>query len=232
MLAALALLVSGAIRHSDYKYTHSDSYAINKSILIKTTKGSCSGEQIEAPSGQNYILTAAHCKELSEDGISFSVITENGDHLQRKIIAEDSVSDLLLLEGIPSMEGLQIAQSVHRKDHVHTFTHGHGYPTYKTEGDLVGLQVITIGIGIEGRAGLDCSAPKYKVIPEFYMGSAVNVCVLYVDEYITTAKVVPGSSGGMVLNADNELVAVVSATDGDFGCLVPLPQIKDFIKGY
>ncbi len=228
----VSIILAGLVRINDNSYIKSDAYAMSKAMLLKSSKGSCSGEQIEAPSGQSYILTAAHCRVLSEDGISISVITEGGEKLQRKIIAEDINSDLLLLEGVPNLEGLQVARNIGKKDHVKTFTHGKGYPTYKTEGELVGSQYIAIGIGLLGSPGLDCFMPKFKIVPESYMGMTVNVCVLYVEEYISTAKIVPGSSGGMVLNEDNELIAVVSASGEDFSFFVPLAQIKEFIKGY
>jgi hypothetical protein len=42
--------------------------------------------------------------------------------------------------------------------------------------------------------------------------------------------VIPGSSGGGVFNASGDLVAIVSGMGGGFSVLVPLENIKSFLK--
>jgi S1-C subfamily serine protease len=58
------------------------------------------------------------------------------------------------------------------------------------------------------------------------------MCFLKVVEVATTAKVVPGSSGGMVVDDVGDLIGVVSASNGDFGFLVRLQDIKNFLAKY
>lgn len=197
------------------------------------TRGGCSGEQIEAPSGDMYILTAAHCMGLADSSGNMNIVTEDGRELKRRIITEDPHSDLLLVEGVPGIPGLRIGKSLERFEHVRTFTHGRLFPTYKTEGEVIGKQEIFIAIGQVDSADSEASCAsksKYKAMDTSYG----KLCVLVVEETAVTARIAPGSSGGPMVNDDGELVGVASASDseGQFGLMVNLEHIQDFLSGY
>ena len=206
----------------------SDAYAMGRSIKILGKGGQCSGEQVESYSGHTYILSAAHCAKLADAAGYYTVFTEDGRKLQRRLIAEDSNSDLLLIEGVPGLQGLKIAESHWRFEHIRTLTHGAGMDTYKTEGALVQIMTISIAVGIVDASSLPCTDVKYRIVQE----DLFAVCVLHIPEAVSTAKVSPGSSGGMVIDDDGALVAVVSASDEHFSYLVPLEAIRAFLIGY
>lgn len=226
-----ASLFSYAYINADFR--SEDSINREKAVMLIGSRGACSGEQVEAASGQSYILTAAHCRVVSDDGISIETITEDGRHIMRRIVAEDPYSDLMLLEGVPNLGALKIGTEIHKNDHVKTYTHGKRHATYKTEGDIMETEEVSIGIGIVGENGLICDMPKFQKITAMTpWGEPAVVCVMTVKETFTTAMVVPGSSGGMVLNDHNELIGVVSAGDGNFGLLVRLQDIRKFLSNY
>jgi S1-C subfamily serine protease len=211
----------------------SESYLYNRAVKLISIRGTCSGEQVRAPSGIDYILTAAHCLPLAQDG-SITIITEDGRRMQRKVIAEDTRSDLLLLEGVPNLRGLDIADYSLPKEKVRTFTHGRGLDTYKTEGVLIQniqLPVPLFAITSEGDIAR-CQMTKHRITDLDFGFMVIKVCLLDVQETITTAMIVPGSSGGMVVDANGDLVGVVSAGDGFFGYLVRLEDIRIFIRNY
>lgn len=185
--------------------------------------GQCSGEQIRAPSGKDYILTASHCKNILVNG-KMPITDEAGKTYSLKIIAEDATSDLLLVEGIPHLRGLDIARSVKRGDHVRTFTHGQGLDTYETEGEIISDNEIDAPIGDVGMCVP--GFPKYEVI----MGPFGFVCGLSVMEIGTTALIVPGSSGGMAVDNAGKLIGVVSASNSGIGYLVKLSDITRFMS--
>lgn len=211
----------------------------SKVVMLSGNHAFCSGEQVKAPSDVNYILTAGHCKDLAVDG-KITIITEDGKTLDRRIVAEDPKSDLLLLEGLPGVEGLPIAKGSYKGQWVRTFTHGHRMATYKTEGFLVQDKEIEIQVGdITNQSELEaCSgAPKYKVISMDLeiSGNKVSLgalCIMQVIETVTTAGIVPGSSGGAIVNGAGELVGVASAGDKIFGYLVTLADIRAFVANY
>lgn len=187
---------------TDYYVSTSDSYAKSKTVGLFGSKGQCSGEQITSPHGKTYILSAGHCRNIEIDGY-ITVRTETGVVWRQKIVAEDKNSDLLLLEGIPNMSGLTIAANCPIGGHIRTFTHGGGFPTYKTDGLILGKIPVS---GIKNGKG------KYWAA--------------------TNALIIPGSSGGMIVNDYGELVAVADATDFMLGYLVPLSDIKAFLEAY
>lgn len=210
----------------------SNEYFRERTVKLVGNGGLCSGEQVHADtSGADYILTAAHCRRLSEDSASIKVIAEDGRTLMRKIIAEDDNSDLLLLEGIPKLRGLDMAKEIYRFQKVRTFTHGRGHATYETEGMLVGEEHVEFGL-FEISNETDLKMCETKLKNRVVINLSGLVCAMSVEEVVTTAMVVPGSSGGMVINGSGELVGVVSAGDGVFGYLVRLADIKNFLKNY
>lgn len=206
----------------------SDNEIRSKVVKLTSKQGSCSGQQVVGASGMDYILTAGHCKPLEVNG-SIMVTTEDGRSLYRRIIVEDEESDLLLLEGVPNMPGLAIAPVSFPKQPVRTFTHGRGFDTYRTEGALIQNYQISVPVS----EAENCpKMPKYRVVEYNTMFGPLEVCALSVIETVTTAMIVPGSSGGAVVNSDGELVGVVSAGDGVFGYLVSLSDIKKFLHNY
>lgn len=208
----------------------SDSYIRDRVVKLTSEKGSCSGEQIRAQSGVDYILTAAHCRVLEKDGM-IKATTEDGRTILRKVIMEDAESDLLLLEGLPGVRGLDISDYSAPRDHVRTFTHGAGMATYKTDGVIVqDLRVMILLKFIAGpEAEQACNTPKSHTVDVL---GEIKACVLDVTETVTTALIVPGSSGGAVVDDKGDIIGVVSAGDGKFGLLVPLRDIHRFLAAY
>jgi len=211
-----------------------EGYFYSRSVKLLGGGHQCSGEQVRGPSGVSYILTAAHCAKLADAQGNIEVIKEDGDKISRKIITEDPSSDLLLLEGLPGVAGLDIATSLKPHERVRTYTHGHGMDTYRTDGMII--QNIRIQAGVSeittDQEELACNnLPKYKVVElDNTPFGPLKACILDVEETLTTAMIQPGSSGGMVVNESGELVGVVSVGDGAYGGLVELKDIKNFLK--
>ena len=227
-MMALGLLISGGL--ASCGRGPNDLEIKSKVVKLISEHGSCTGEQVRAPSGTDYILSAGHCMILVKDG-SVTVIKEDGTMLQRRVLAEDPNSDLMLIEGLPSVEGLPIADEVSRAEHLRSFTHGGGMPTYKTEGEVIGFEVIqapTSAIASQEQEALCASMPKNIV----FSTPTGMTCILSVKELATTVPIIPGSSGGPVVNDNGELAGVVSAGGGTLGFMVTLDDIHEFIAGY
>ena len=227
-----ALLIAGCLWASCKG--RSESWLRHRSVKLTSGRGGCSGEQVRSPHGEDYILTAGHCKVLEVDG-SINVTDEDGTKITRRVIAEDPNSDLLLLEGLPGVRGIDIADSSYAKEHVRTFTHGSLMDTYKTEGELVQNKQVDVIVGMitnSEEAAACVSKPKniiYQMPPPFDFFTA---CIMSTMETVSTAPIVPGSSGGMVVDDSGKLVGVASASDEHFYYFVRLQDIKAFLSGY
>ena len=234
--AAFFIVALGLMLAVMFKPSHkSEDYFYSRTVKLLGNGRFCSGEQVQAPSGESYILTAAHCRPLADKDGVVDVIKEDGTHIPRKVVLEDKASDLLLLEGLPGIRGLEIAKHVYPHQHVRTYTHGRAYNTYKTEGVIIQDQQVDILIrpiqSLEDQQMCE-SMPKYKVKDVDSFFGPVKGCFMEVSETLTTAFITHGSSGGMVVDDDGRLVGVVSAGDDLYGCLVQLDDIKAFLKGF
>lgn len=202
----------------------------SKVVKLEGNGHVCSGEQVQAPSGESYILTAGHCSALADkDGI-ITAIDDNKDYHKVRVVAEDPKSDLLLLDGISGLEGIKVAKRREMNQHVRTFTHGANRDTYETDGVLLWDEHVMINTGKELASEEDVKACVSQ--PKFGLAMSLfgMICVLSVTETVTSAYITGGSSGGAVISDSGELVGVVSAGDGKIGLLVTLSDIHDFLR--
>lgn len=208
----------------------SDDYIRSAVVKISSKHGQCTGTEIKASSGKEYVLSAGHCNPIVIDG-KVTITTEAGDKYEREVIAEDPSSDLMLFEAVGGIPTLEIAANDHRFQHMRIFSHGHGFPTYETEGKIVSMEE-------RGEFGLfeisseedakRCVGSKYEIVD----GMFGSICALNVVETVTTAMTVPGSSGGAALDDDGKIIGVLTGGDDHFSMFVTLRNIQDFLRKY
>lgn len=226
-IIAIALVALMANK-STYFEKRSDTYIRNRVLQLYGNNMYCSGISIKAPSGKVYILSAAHCREIAVDG-KMSVRSENDVVNIVHIVDIDIEHDLMLLSSANNLS-VDVADKVSIHESIHTLTHGNHFPTYRTNGEMLEEREIMIpkGLIFTPEDEQKCLSVPYQRIVGGWEG--LNVCVQRLVMFMSTAKVVPGSSGGSALNAAGELIGIVSCTDGTFSGLVPLRFIQDFLK--
>lgn len=211
VLMLLLSIVTASYVHANDKFVRSQVVKI-----VNPEGGSCTGVRIKTKT-KFYILTAAHCYELRTpiytnnyvslplDG--YTVLSKEGSVLEvLKLVAIDEDVDLMLIES-HSGQGLILGKKTTVHEKVHTITHGAGLPLYRTNGELI--------------------ASEYDM-SENWFGYPHNAV-----KTITTAFIVPGSSGGPLLNEQDELIgiAVMIWNSPFFSFHTPLSQIKTFLRG-
>lgn len=213
----------------------SDAYIRNRVVkLYHPERGQCTGVVVQGASGRNWVLTAAHCKVLIQDG---RVLAEEQDGRisQMYLVAESPTSDLLLLsQDFPSYSGVKIAKELKMYDKVHSITRGAGMPAYRTDGEALGMREVMFAVGdiilLPEEEAACLITPKFKIMPGIF---GEKYCVMAMNEQVVTAKIVPGSSGGPLFNAKGELVGIASASDTSehFFYFVKLTDIIELMKG-
>ena len=214
--------------HGFHTYRASDSYLRQTVYKLYSAHGSCSGVKVTAPSGKAYVLSAGHCTSLVEDG-KIKADDEEGNTYTLDFLDEDPYSDLMLLSAPLGGPSVSVGKDLSRHEHIHTLTHGRGYPTFRTDGEVVKTDLTTIG-GFPVYTLLDllkCSKEKERVV----MDGDEKICALQTFQYVTTASVIPGSSGGPMFNEDGKLVGIASAIDDRFSSFVTIADMVLFLKG-
>ncbi len=202
LLTALCLKPIAPVKPLPVKQTP-DEYSRERVVLLHSLLGSCTGVEVRSPKGKVYTLTAGHCIALFfDETLSVTARLEDGREYSVKIVAKDKNADLLLLQGVGDKSVLIADKAPVIHEHIHTMTHGLGFPSYRTDGEVLMEQIVSI---------LD--------IPTCF-------------ELFVTAQVYPGSSGGPILNSKEELVGIVSISMGEtiFSGTVTLRDIKAFLK--
>lgn len=212
----------------------SDEYARHHVAMIsiygQKDAGTCTAVDVIAPSGKVYLLTAAHCRLMRlRTGMKTYMVEREGRISKSKIIAIDTDADLMLMES-DAKTGLDIAKYTRLHEKVHTMTHGGGHASYRTDGELLEDAPITYGLFIIKDEAMEaqCKVGKAYTAQDVLFG---RMCILSIINTLSTARAIPGSSGGPVMNAAGELVGIVSGKDeDDISGFVRLSDIKRFME--
>ena len=112
---------------------------LDKSIVLMEGNGmACTGFEIQAPSGREYLISAGHCAELADDQGSIMVHTEYDAIVMRRIIAVTPNADLLLMDPVPGLKPLQVADSYWYGERIWITGHGDALPLWTVTGNIVG----------------------------------------------------------------------------------------------
>ncbi len=199
-------------------------------VITRRGVGLCSGEQVIAPSGKSYIMTAGHCGVLMDNQNNIRLKTADGVRHTARLIKADPYNDVLVFTGV-STHGLKIASKIFATEHIFSETRGLGFPTYRTDGNIIMLDSkidIPLDPIVTDQDQQNCLAKPDQTVENSLFGA---VCVAHWHETMTTAFVAPGSSGGPMVNKDGELVGIVSISEaGMFSGLVQLNAIQDLLR--
>lgn len=161
------------------------------------------------------------CTGVSVQGASGKIYTMTSLHCKNKfneiisideqnqehtltVISEDRKLDLLLLSPFTKTY-LKLAKIIRRHEHIRSIGHGYGLPSYKEEGEML----------------------------QNARDSMAEVC-RQADMYVSNVRVVPGNSGGPIVNDQDEIVGLARAFDSNFeihfSCLVTLNNLLNFLS--
>lgn len=222
----LSLIVDGIFDMYAVNYA-ADSYIRNQVVLLKGNNGSCTGVKVKVNSNF-YILTAAHCKILLK-GNAVQVEEENGNKIIAKLAKISEDTDLMLLSA-DIKSGIKVAIRTYKHEKVHSLTHVLGLPTHRTDGELLKEDFVSYGMYIimNKQSEDQCKAENNEI----EKSGLFEVCIKRLYLMYTTVSVMPGSSGGPVVNEAGELVGIVSGKHEEvtLSYITTLKAIKDILN--
>lgn len=226
---ASAVLFSGNIKDSYYRDYIGDS--VVRVMNIEKSSGG-TGFHVEAKSGKTYILTNAHVCGLAKDGNL--LVEKNGEEMIRKIVKVYDQHDLCLVQAMPEPEGvLEVSDSLDVGDDIVLIGHPGLRDLTLSHGEFIGQDTIQM-VNMEISKKEDCSG-KWVENPMFLMFfGQLGVCV---ESFVTSAISAPsygGNSGSPVVNKYGNVVGVLFAGSSQVNDahMVPLNNVKDFLKGF
>jgi S1-C subfamily serine protease len=229
----------------------------DKVYTIRNERGGGTGFAIRAPSGHTYIVTNDHvCSHASDKNENVSVINNDGESIQRRIIEHSAYSDLCLIEGVPGVDGLTMGPEPELGQIVASVGHPSLMPITLSKGEIIQKEDVGVVLGpISFKSGPDtppnlvpeaqggileekCHAHKNKIV-EGQMTVIVFqlpalFCVAVTEKaFYTNMLIQPGSSGSPVVNFWGNVIGVVFASDrANWGILVNTNDLTQFLKNY
>lgn len=224
-----AVFFSGNIKDSYYRDYVGD--AVVRIMNIEKTGGG-TGFHVEAESGKTYILTNAHICEVAKDGKL--LVEKNGEEMIRNVIKVYEQHDLCLVEAMPEAEGvLEIADSLDVGDDIVLIGHPGLRSLTLAQGEFIGQDTIEMLDSKIFKAS-ECSGKwmEHPMITLLY--GRDGLCIQSFVTSAISAIHYGGNSGSPVVNKYGNVVGVLFAgseqvTDAH---MVPLNNVKDFLKGF
>jgi hypothetical protein len=231
-LLATALVLSASYSvlkapewHGEYIRSHVGSQVIK--LTDKSGRRGGTGFALQMPSGEVLTMTNAHVCELERLGQIYA--STGRKKIPLEVLEKSTVSDLCLLTGINSMRGLELADSVEIGQEIGIVGHPALMPLAVNRGHLIGYEKVVV-LAYEGPCEKEGGMFKTE---ETWFGPA---CTEQFESGLTTVIVLGGNSGSPVIDFFGNVVGVLFAGSGpdmaNWGIIVKLSDLKDFVKGY
>jgi len=213
-------------------------------VRISPTGGGGTGFMVKAPSGKSYLMTNDHVCAASKNGEDMVVMTDSGDWIPRKILHRSDKTDLCLLDGMPGVEGLELASDSSVGDQVMAVGHPALMPLALSGGEILGSQdIMILDFVTLDKNDPNCQKPKNSMVEvgERIVFKDNNLaiepvygCVNVTKEAkITNLMIRPGSSGSPMVNWKGQVEGVMFAGDAfGWGVAVSLQDVKSMLKMY
>lgn len=174
--------------------------------------GRCSGFLVKSKKGRIFILTARHCQShlFNERMIAAD---SKGSLYSVKVIKVSTVGDVMLLDGFGKTY-LELAENNKQFERVHTIAYHNSRGPYREDGDCI---CFSDALPLYAPLTMPCNTSNKAVL-----GGTM----------IMSMKVIPGASGGPILNYKDQIVGIVSYIDyeTEYSYSPTLLDIREILK--
>lgn len=221
----LAIAIKAPQLHGDYIRS-----SVGSQVVMLTNKAGNSGGTgfaVKTPSGDVLTLTNAHVCGLADEKGQVYAKTADRRAIPIKVKESYDKADLCLLEKVPGMTGITVASGVSIGEELGLVGHPKLMPLTLSRGQLIGYGDVAVLVSMEPCAE---EGGMYKTV----MSMFGPVCIEISRAAYTNIPSLPGNSGSPVVNLFGHLTGVLYAGDSsvNWGILVPLEAVQDFLKAY
>lgn len=207
----------------------------NRNVLMITNEAGTGGGTafyVKGPSGKTYVMTNNHICVLVQKQ-KLVLHSYSGKKFPVKVIKTDEAKDLCIIE-TSSKQGLYLAQTSALYQQYHLFGNPHLYRWVHEKGEFFDIGNISLVHHIITPEDSKCDE-KYmrkEMINMFFFN--LEVCMTIHPSMLSNIKSFPGNSGSPILNDNGDVVGVLFAGDNrtNYGFVIPLSTVKEFLKGY
>lgn len=254
-IAALLTVAARTPQMHDLYLRHKVGDKVYK-VQAELRGGGGTGFQVRAPSGVDYVMTNSHvCNAVNqydapENKGTALLVDDDGNSIRRRIVAISDETDLCLIEGAPGVSGLSLGNEPGKGETMTVVGHPHLIPITLSSGDVLGKTDVKVidhvaaiidnpFLAMQVQVNPKCDLPKNEIIeiaiPEEIGGGKAQLCadVTY-GAYMTSIVIYPGNSGSPMVDYWGRVVGVAFASNqsDNFGQVVSLSDIKDFLAHY
>lgn len=198
--------------------------------------GGGTGFIVNTPHGKQVILTNAHVCEAFNGRTWLHIQLPDGKILPERILNISSTTDLCAVEAPTGFSGLNLASGVDIGEEIYSVGFPKLQPLTVMAGEVVGNSITHMLSGIIGITidESSCQKPKNNIVPVKTIFGPLLLCVESIKSQITTVVILGGNSGSPAVNFYGNVVGVMfaAAEDSNWGDMVPIKDIKDFISPY
>lgn len=193
-------------------------------IVNEAHTGGGTGFAVQTPHGQTLTLTNSHICAMG-DNIYAKLREDRYFPLHKLEVSQKT--DLCLLEGVPGLSGIKVADDVYIGQELGLVGHPELMPLTLSKGELIGYDNRQVVMDFQG-----CKEEneQYKTVITIFG----PLCVRTVYSGLTTIVALPGNSGSPTVDFMGHLVGVLFAGGGEasWGLIIPLKDVKEFLRDY
>ena len=193
-------------------------------VMLVGNQSGGTGFAVQTPKGKTYTLTNRHICEIAQNGVLLA--NPGGLPLPVRVLKISKKSDLCLVENVPDKQGLRLASnSLQAGEEFAIVGHPMLLPLTLSRGELISYQEIEMPTKVDQ----ECDSDERQVETMFF-----TVCLKKYRAGMTNAVALGGNSGSPVVNFSGDVVGVLFAgfNDSNWGIIVPLEEIKEFLKEF